>query len=432
MHPRSKINPELVYYIMSGADTLISTTMFIYLVVFYYTIVGLNPLQLVLVGTVLEGSIFIFEIPTGVVADTYSRRLSVVLGFFTLGAAFILTGVARSFLVVLVSQVISGLGYTFLSGAEDAWLADEVGNERLGGVYVRSGQVNRVLSIIGIFASAILASRSLDLPILVGGSMFLLLGLMLVVIMPENNFQPFRSQGEKGRIPAMFATFKEGVRIMRVKPFLISLVLINFFIGASSEGFDRLGDAHLVANFAFPTLVLPLIGSLKPIVWFSIFSLAGGLLSLVVVGILKTPLEKLTPNLGLSAKVLAILTLLFAAGGIGFALAGSFSLAVACLLFRGVVGAVIWPIYSAYQTQSVPSHVRATVLSMTGQGNAIGQVLGGPVVGWVGKSSLRSALVIAGLLILPNSALYRKPDDSDLSRGETPAPVVETVEPEVD
>jgi DHA3 family tetracycline resistance protein-like MFS transporter len=156
------------------------------------------------------------------------------------------------------------------------------------------------------------------------------------------------------------------------------------------------------------------------------------ILSLVVVESLKSPLRKLTPNLGLSAKVLAILTLLFAAGGIGFALAGTFSLAVACLLFRGVIGAVSWPIYSAYQTQSVPSHVRATVLSMTGQGNAIGQVLGGPVVGWVGRSSLRSALVIAGLLILPNSALYRKPDASALSTDEAAVPGIEAVKPEVD
>jgi hypothetical protein len=52
--------------------------------------------------------------------------------------------------------------------------------------------------------------------------------------------------------------------------------------------------------------------------------------------------------------------------------------------------------------------VRATVLSMTGQGNALGQVLGGPLVGWIGTGSLRSALVLAGLFILPNSFLYSK------------------------
>jgi len=49
--------------------------------VYQAAVVGLNPLQLVLVGTVLEASYFLADVPTGVVADVYSRRLSIVIGF---------------------------------------------------------------------------------------------------------------------------------------------------------------------------------------------------------------------------------------------------------------------------------------------------------------------------------------------------------------
>ena len=59
--------------------------------VYHLEVVGLGPFQLVLVGTVLETSCFLFEVPTGVVADLYSRRRSVLIGIFLYGAGFLLT-----------------------------------------------------------------------------------------------------------------------------------------------------------------------------------------------------------------------------------------------------------------------------------------------------------------------------------------------------
>ena len=69
-----------VYLVLSGAIAFANTLMFTVLAVYYVRAVGMSPLQLVLVGTVLETTILIFEVPTGVVADTFSRRLSVIIG----------------------------------------------------------------------------------------------------------------------------------------------------------------------------------------------------------------------------------------------------------------------------------------------------------------------------------------------------------------
>jgi len=90
--------------------------------VYQITMVGLTPLQLVLVGTTLEVTAFVFEIPTGVVADIYSRRLSVIIGTFLFGLGFLVEGLFPLFWVVLLSQVIWGLGWTFISGAHEAWI----------------------------------------------------------------------------------------------------------------------------------------------------------------------------------------------------------------------------------------------------------------------------------------------------------------------
>ena len=87
-----RLNPFVVYWILGGGITLANSMMFVMLSVYYVTVVGMNPLQLVLVGTVLEATVLLFELPTGVVADTYSRRLSVILAMFTMGVGWLLEG----------------------------------------------------------------------------------------------------------------------------------------------------------------------------------------------------------------------------------------------------------------------------------------------------------------------------------------------------
>jgi DHA3 family tetracycline resistance protein-like MFS transporter len=414
---RFRIPARAAFYLMSAAFSLIGSLM-VAMMVYLYTMVGLNPLQLVLVGTVLEASAFLFEVPTGVVADTYSRRLSIVIGVLVLGVSFLLLGLAHFFPLVLLAQVICGLGYTFLSGATDAWLADEVGAENVGGVYVRAGQIGRAAELVGLGLAAVLGSIHLALPILIAGGLYLLLGAVLGGVMPETGFQ--RRLLPKGDRPSttvaaiwsnasrqlrsMGATVRESLGVIRNRPVLGILILSSFMIGTSTEGFDRLGDAHLVANFTFPAL-----GGWKPVVWFSILGVLGTLFSMAVTAVFQRRVEQVSTNPARSVNALIWLNLAISLCVIVFALAGSFPLAMACLLLRSGLFAVIIPISNAFQVQNTPAHIRATVISMTGQSNAFGQVLGGPAVGWIGTAfSLRAAIVSAGLLVAPISALYAR------------------------
>ena len=107
--------------------------------IYFVLEIGMSPLELVLAGTAFEVAYFLFEVPTGVVADTYGRRASVIVAQVVMGAGFIATGLVEGVLVILLAQAVIGFGWTFKSGAIDAWLADEIGLERLGvGVSARS------------------------------------------------------------------------------------------------------------------------------------------------------------------------------------------------------------------------------------------------------------------------------------------------------
>src|SRR6187551_3468017 len=113
-----------LYYalqILSGVPTWV--VMAVYLV----NELHLSPLQLVLMGTAMEATVFLFEVPTGVVADTYSRRLSLIIGFLGMGTAWLLVGVVSTAWLVIVLWAVWGLAYTFTSGAYAAWITDEVG-----------------------------------------------------------------------------------------------------------------------------------------------------------------------------------------------------------------------------------------------------------------------------------------------------------------
>jgi MFS transporter, DHA3 family, tetracycline resistance protein len=387
-----RANAALVYYLLSGIMTLANTIMFTVLAVYYVQTVGMSPLQLVLVGTAIELSVLLFEVPTGVVADTYSRRLSIIIGMFILGLSWTLEGLIPLFVAIIVAEIIRGLGETFLSGALDAWLADEAGEDQVGTIYVRSGQINRVVGLVAAGISVALASIALNVPVLVGGGLYILLGILLVVIMPEHGFKP---EPRESRSPFrdMAATFRSGARVIRGSRMLTMLLLVSGLVGVASEGFDRLWEAHLLASFAFPR-----IGQLQPVVWFGIIAVVGNIAGLIVTEIFRPRIERMS-RVGTATvrgllwmNAVAVLSILI------FAVAGSFWLALAALIVRGIAWSLSWPLYNAWLVQHTESRSRATALSMISQTNAIGQIAGGPGVGAIGNVSLRLAMLATGVL----------------------------------
>lgn len=396
---------SLVYLLINAIEALAGSIMFTVTTVYFVQTIGLNPLQLVLVGTVLEGTILLFEIPTGVIADTFSRRLSIRIGHFIIGFSFLLYGVVMQYWAVLLGQILWGIGYTFTSGATEAWLADEVGEENVGAIYIRSGQIGRIAGLVGTGLSVALASIALNLPLIIGGGLYLLLAVFLLFKMPETHFVPQpRKETLGGHLAGMKQTLMEGLTVVRASPLLITLIAVELVVGAASEGFDRLGDAHLLTNFTFPSL-----GALQPVVWFGILNIVGSLIALLVTAVTRQRLEQTTQSTRATARALLVFNGLSIASVFMFALAGNFYIAIAALLLRGVLGSLIHPLYNSWLVQNINPATRATVVSMVGQSNALGQVAGGPGIGAIGNAfSLRAAIFGAGLLSLPVLYLYAR------------------------
>jgi DHA3 family tetracycline resistance protein-like MFS transporter len=404
-----------IYLSYEAATAFLFAMVFTFSSVYQVTVAGLTPLQLVLVGTVLEASIFLFEVPTGALADLYGRRLAMVVGCLIVGLGFILEGSIPLFGTILLAQVIWGIGYAFISGSAQAWISDEIGEAQAGPAFLRGTQTDQAGALLGILVSAALANLRVNVPIIVGGALFLVLALVLHWKMPETGFKPpVRRQANPLR--SINDTFRSGLKMIRKRPLLVYILGIGLFYGLYSEGFDRLWAKHLLEGIGLPGL-----GALQPITWFGIISAGGLILSILAAEILRLHV-RLSSSWRL-ARALLIMTGILIFSLFAFALAGSFSMALVALWLVEMARTVISPLYTTWVNQRIDSSVRATVLSMSNQVDAIGQITTGPALGLIGNIfSVRTVLFASALILSPALLLFGRVLSSDVVRDTIPLP----------
>ncbi len=419
---KSRLNATAVYLFIEFAASASFSMMFVVTSLYEATVAGLSPLQLVLVGTTVEASIFLFEIPTGVVADTLSRRLSIIIGYFIMGAGFLLEGLFPAFLPILAAQVLWGLGYTFTSGATQAWITDEIGEEPANRLFLRAAQVGLFASLLGMGAASLVGAQNVALPLQVGAVIVMLIGAVLILIMPETGFKPLPRE-DRNTWQHMGHTFRQGLQAVRRSPRLMSIAGVGLFYGLYSEGFDRLWVKHLLDNFDLPVL----FGN-NQVAFFAALRIAATLVTIPALRFVEKRVDTGSPLAigramlwvtgGISAAML-----LFALSPLFAPLALSLGLYLVIDVLRDTAG----PLHTAWINRNLDARVRATVHSMFGQVDAIGQIAGGPPVALIARFfSVAAAISTSALLLTPAGSLIRR---ANRLGDETPPAILE---PELD
>lgn len=392
-----RLNGYTVFLVEEFVASLLFSANFTASTLYMVQTVGLNPFQLVLVGTVLEFTAFVAEVPTGIIADVYSRRLSILVGFVLVGLGFIVEGSIPQFWAVLLAQVIWGTGITCMSGALEAWVADEVGEERAGKAFLRGTQFANAGALVGIGVGVLLGSVALFLPLVVSGVSVILLAGVLAVIMPETGFKP-RPREDRSTFQHMGHTFREGISLVRSRRVLVMLLLAAALFGAFSEGFDRLWIPRLV-EFTVPYF--------EPVVWVGIIGAASLVLGIIGTEFVTRRVD--TNNQFVVARALQIMLTLIMALMVVFGLAWNFGIALVAVLALKPLRGMNYPLTTAWMNQHVDSSVRATVFSIRNQADAFGQMLGGPILGAIATLvSLRVEMIVAALFLVPALYLYSR------------------------
>ncbi len=399
-----RLSPQQVFLILTLGSSFLFGLVFSTNILYYATVIKLSPLELVLVGTALELAILLFEVPTGVVADTISRKISVLIGFALVGLGFLLEGLIPAFIAVLAAQVLWGIGYTFTSGATQAWLSDEIGELEANQLMLQVNLYRFVVRLAIIISALLLANSSLQIPIVVGGIGFMALSAFLWFAMPETKFKP-TPVTRQNALRSMRKTLLEAVAFATKNPTIRLLFLVTIISGAASESFDRLWQLHLI-RFGLPNLELGFLSSVQQqLLVFLLLDLCVDLVALPFTiwakRINMDSIQEITQTLLISSSIVVVCISVFA-------FANGFWLAMLAFVLARACREVQAPLSTAWLNQRLEPSIRATVLSLNGQADAIGQIAGGPMVGFLGNKSLRLALFSGALILTATLPMYAR------------------------
>ena len=249
--------------------------------------------------------------------------------------------------------------------------------------------------------AGLLSLAGLAVPMVLSGLGFMALTVWLLGPMPEQNFPPTPFD-RRETFRHMGTTFRAGLRLAAARPVVRGLLLVTVLAGLASEAFDRLWLVRILEEFPLP----PLFGADNVGLWFAGFSLVGSVVALVA-----SLLVNRRGAAGITTRhpgrVLAALAALHVLCVLAVALGGSLWLVLAGFWLRGAAYALAAPVEATWLNSELPSEIRATVLSMNGQANALGQIAGGPPLGLLASgTSVRTALVASAAVLAPTVAVY--------------------------
>lgn len=351
----------------------------------------LEPYQLALLGTALELSGIIGEIPTGAVADLVSRRLSIIASFVLMGPILALAGVVESFWLIALTQIGWGLAWTLHSGADVAWLTDELRNpERVDRLLTSRAKVQLAANALGVpIALALVATTTRTTAIVVAGASISAWGLVLAMTMPETGFERTAK--------AAAAEFKRivgvGTRLTaRTRPLRL-LAISSLFYGLGSGVVDHLDLARLV-EVGIPS-------DIDEVFLYGALALVQAGAGIVLIRLIERRLIDVP-----AARVLSLLMLLA-----GAAIAVTAGANVGWAIFVGLVmqealRMTAEPFITMIANSHSESDVRATMLSFMSQAYAGGEILSGVLLGVLASvAGIGTAFAVGAAIVVVSSLI---------------------------
>ena len=375
--------------------------------VLYFTVMKLSLVNISMLYIVITVSNLVLEIPTGVLADNYSRRLTVVLGGIFIGVAFIVLGFFPIFMVALLAGFIEAIGDTCISGALEAWITDEVGKDNVGNVFLRGSQISIPANWVGVVFSIVLAAcLNYQTPIIIGGVLWIILTIFLILFMPEINFHRNTSysivdgKAITDHLKASFSKYISGVKLVR-RSSILQVLFISLLLGSAfADGFYKFSRASILHDFSLPTITLPLLGKLKDNFWIGSLEILQGLFCLVGTEVVRRKIQ--LNKQSSSARTLFVIYSLMAVALLIFVLSDQFVFALATWVMINGFQNVGKPIINTWLNQNIPSSNRATVISMSSQTGMVGTLGSSTGLGAFGdRFGVRSALGLSGIFLLP-------------------------------
>ncbi len=349
--------------------------------------------QLLVLGTVMSVTLLVSDLPTGVWSDAESRKWPLVAGHMFLAAGMTMTGLVTAFPLLVIAQSLWGVGWGFSSGADVAWITDELSQVgRIDRVLAARSRWEALGSATGLILFGILGwAVGLAAAVVTSGAAMAALGLFVAARFTENNFTP--AQGRLWR--ASLAIFQRGIALARrdrqIMLMLVATMLIN---GASMVAL--LFPLQLV-NLGFPS---------NPVLWYT----AVGVVSFAASAAALRVVERRIAGPGAARRFYVVACSVGTLGLIMLAYAGSAELGSAgVVLASGVSFTVTRTVSVIWVNRRTTSDVRATVHSFLSQAECAGEIVSGmALAGFARAVGIAGVLTVAGAIIVTTGVIITR------------------------
>ncbi len=386
-------NPVYVYYLLVFLEQL-SFGLHATIYVLFLLSQNLNLFQVNVVNFVFMVSIFLFELPTGAFADLYGRKKSLILGYLILSFAFYIYFISYSFNMFLLAECIAAIGFTFISGAQEAWIADAVKKQKIQQnidlVFSHGHIISRFASLLSGLVGAYIGTVSLRIPMELT-SFFLFITAIFVFFFVQETYYKQKNLQENTSIKSLITTAKEGIRYASLHRVIMILIIISFLTSFAFQS----------PNMYWSPRFNELAGNQ---IWIVGWVWAGISLSMMFGSYLIKSLikkEKSYTQICIAAMLcLGIPLFISAASNI-------FSIVLISFLLYEVGRGMHQPIQKGYLNNFLSPHHRATVFSFDSMIGKLGAAVGLLLMGLLAKNtSIQTAWVVSALLILSAIPLY--------------------------
>lgn len=334
---------------------------------------GLSNLEAFAANAFFTAGMVVFEVPTGVVADTVGRRASYLLGTVTLCGStllyVLLWWIEGPFWQWAVVSVLIGLGFTFFSGAVEAWLVDALTATGFEGemesVFGRGQVVTGAAMLTGSVAGGFIAQQtSLGVPFVLRGAILMVMFAIAFAVMHDVGFSPRRDGRPVAEVRKVIsATIQHGWRVPAVKWLMFEALFTG---GVGIYAFYAL-QPYLLELYGDPQ-AYQIAGIVAAVV--ACAQMLGGVAAPRIRGLFRRRTSALIVSASLSAVTLALIGLI-----------ENFWAAIGLIVAWSVLMAAALPIRQTYLNGLIPSSQRATILSFDSLMDSTGGVAVQPLLG---------------------------------------------------
>jgi MFS family permease len=334
---------------------------------------GLSNLEAFSANAFFTAGMVLFEVPTGIVADTAGRRMSFLVGTVTLSISTLmyvwLWQIHAPFPSWAVVSVLLGLGFTFFSGAVEAWLVDALTATGFTGdlesVFGRGQIVTGAAMLVGSVAGGFLAGQtSLGVPFVLRGVILILMFVVAFKLMHDVGFTPRRGTSLRAEVRQLAsATLEHGWSVPAVRWLMLEAVFVG---GVGIYGFYAL-QPYLLELYGDPQ-AYQVAGLVAAIVAGA--EILGGVTAPLIRRLFHRRTSALISSAGAAAVSLALIGVV-----------GNFFSAVALIVVWALLAAATVPIRQTYLNGLIPSRQRASILSFDSMMASLGGVGIQPALG---------------------------------------------------